>query len=144
MKLVGVFLVLAGMVLGADRGEEILLWRGGAPGSEHVSAPEVSKPSLTDPHSRLPSDFSVTHYPSIFVFLPPADKATGAAMVVAPGGGHTHLVMDKEGWEVADWLNKRGIAAFVLKYRLAKSGGFHLHSAERSLPGRHARHALGA
>ena len=42
-------------------------------------------------------------------------------MVVAPGGGHTQLVMEKEGWEIADWLNSQGIAAFVLKYRLAKA-----------------------
>jgi endo-1,4-beta-xylanase len=44
-------------------------------------------------------------------------------MVVAPGGGHTQLVIDKEGWEFADWLNAQGIAAFVLKYRLAKAPG---------------------
>ncbi len=112
----------ADAAFGAERGEEILLWRNGAPGSEGVSAPEVSKLS-TNPKYPLASDFSVTHYPSIYVFLPPPAKATGAAMLVAPGGGHTHLVMDKEGWEVADWLNQRGIAAFVLKYRLAKAAG---------------------
>ena len=44
-------------------------------------------------------------------------------MVVAPGGGHTQLVMEKEGWEIADWLNAHGIAAFVLKYRLARAPG---------------------
>jgi endo-1,4-beta-xylanase len=44
-------------------------------------------------------------------------------MVVAPGGGHTQLVIEKEGWEVADWLNEHGIAAFVLKYRLARAPG---------------------
>ena len=110
------------LALGQERGEEILLWRNGAPGSEGVTAVEVSKPS-TNSKYRWPGDFSVTHYPSVFVFLPPAGKATGAAMVVAPGGGHTHLVMDKEGWEVAEWLNQRGIAAFVLKYRLARATG---------------------
>jgi endo-1,4-beta-xylanase len=65
----------------------------------------------------------VTHYPSVYVFLPTADKATGAAMIVAPGGGHTQLVIEKEGWEMADWLNANGIAAFVLKYRLARAQG---------------------
>ena len=74
-------------------------------------------------NSKLPGNFTVTHYPSIYVFLPPKDKATGAAMVVAPGGGHTQLVMEKEGWEIADWLNAQGIAAFVLKYRLARLRG---------------------
>ena len=44
-------------------------------------------------------------------------------MIVAPGGGHTQLVIEKEGWEFADWLNSNGIAAIVLKYRLAKAPG---------------------
>jgi endo-1,4-beta-xylanase len=44
-------------------------------------------------------------------------------MVVAPGGGHTQLVMEKEGYEIADWLNSLGIAAVVLKYRLARAPG---------------------
>ena len=44
-------------------------------------------------------------------------------MVIAPGGGHRQLVIEKEGWEIADWLNANGIAAFVLKYRLAKAEG---------------------
>jgi len=109
--------------LAAERGEEIKLWANGAPGSEGITAPEVSKPSADPKNAKLPGDISVSHYPSIYVFLPPKEKATGAAMVVAPGGGHTHLVMEKEGWEIADWLNQRGIAAFVLKYRLAKAPG---------------------
>ncbi|SNS31088.1 alpha/beta hydrolase fold [Sphingomonas laterariae] len=50
--------------------------------------------------------------------LPPKDKATGAAVVVAPGGAFRTLAMDQEGWPVARWLADHGIAAFVLKYRL--------------------------
>jgi 6-phosphogluconolactonase len=105
------------------RGEEIPLWANGAPGSEGIDAPEVSTPSGNAKYAGWPADFAVTHNPSVYVFLPPKGKATGAAMVVAPGGGHTHLVIEKEGWEIADWLNERGIAAFVLKYRLAKAPG---------------------
>ncbi len=116
-------LLLAGIAYSADRGQEIRLWPNGAPGSEGVTATEVSKPSTDPKNSALPGDYSVTHYPTLYVFLPPKEKATGAAMVVAPGGGHTHLVMEKEGWEIADWLNSNGIAAFVLKYRLAKAAG---------------------
>lgn len=107
----------------AERGEEIKLWPNGAPGSEGITAPEVSKPSVNPKYGKLPGNFTVTHYPSIYVFLPPKEKGTGAAMVVAPGGGHTQLVMEKEGWEVADFLNDHGIAAFVLKYRLARAPG---------------------
>ena len=81
-------------------------------------------------YAGLPANFTVTHYPSIYLFLPPKDKATGVAMVVAPGGGHTQLVIDKEGFEIADWLNSMGIAAFVLKYRLARAPG-----SKYTLPG---------
>ncbi|NVK54429.1 MAG: alpha/beta hydrolase [Alteromonadaceae bacterium] len=51
-------------------------------------------------------------------FLPDPEKATGAAVVVAPGGGFRTLSMDNEGWDVAKALAEQGIAAFVLKYRL--------------------------
>jgi endo-1,4-beta-xylanase len=116
-------LLCAALTSAPQRGEEIRLWPNGAPGSEGVTAGEVSRPSTNLKYSGWPANFTVTHYPSIYVFLPPADKATGAAVVVAPGGGHTQLVIEKEGWEFADWLNANGIAAFVLKYRLAKAPG---------------------
>ena len=127
MKLV-FFLTVPCLMLAAEpllfaRGEEIRLWPGGAPGSEGVTAPEVSTPSKDAKYAALPGNFTETHYPSIYVFLPPKGKATGAAMIVAPGGGHRQLVIEKEGWEVAEWLNERGIAAFVLKHRLAKAPG---------------------
>lgn len=111
----------AALAFGQQRGEEIKLWPGGAPGSEGVTAQEVSVPSKSAKNANLPGQFTVTHYPSVYVFLPPREKATGVAMIVAPGGGHRQLVIEKEGWEMADWLNERGIAAFVLKYRLARA-----------------------
>jgi acetyl esterase/lipase len=48
----------------------------------------------------------------------PAGKSTGAAMIVAPGGGFLGLAIDHEGWQIARWLANHGIAAFVLKYRV--------------------------
>jgi acetyl esterase/lipase len=51
-------------------------------------------------------------------FLPAKSRATGAAVIVAPGGGFQTLSMENEGWDVAKALAKRGVAAFVLKYRL--------------------------
>jgi endo-1,4-beta-xylanase len=115
------YVLLAATAPCAERGQEIKLWPGGAPGSEGVTAQEVSKPSVDGKNAHLPGNYTVTHYPSLYVFLPPREKATGVAIVVAPGGGHRQLVMEKEGWEFADWLNDNGIAAFVLKYRLAKA-----------------------
>lgn len=56
--------------------------------------------------------------PTLEPFLPDPARATGAAVIVAPGGGFTTLEMDNEGYPVAQWLAERGIAAFVLKYRL--------------------------
>src|SRR5437764_4776229 len=117
----GVALLFAGVVVAAERGEEIKLWSTDAPGSEGVTAREVSDPSTDPRYAGRARNFTVTHYPSIYVFLPPKEKATGAAMIVAPGGGHNQIVIDKEGWEIADWLNSLGIAAFVLKYRLARA-----------------------
>ncbi len=114
---------VSAVLFAAERGEEIRLWPNGAPGSEGITAPEVSTPSRAARNSRLPGGYSVTHYPSIYGFLPPKEKATGAAIIVAPGGGHRGLVIEREGWEMADWLNERGIAAFVLKYRLSRVQG---------------------
>ncbi|RZT04068.1 Acetyl esterase/lipase [Duganella sp. CF402] len=54
-------------------------------------------------------------------FLPEASKATGAAVIVAPGGGFRTLSMNNEGWDVATALAKQGVAAFVLKYRLVQT-----------------------
>jgi acetyl esterase/lipase len=67
-------------------------------------------------------------------FLPPSGKGSGAAVVVAPGGGFRTLSMENEGWNVARALAERGVAAFVLKYRLnqtpADMAGFEKSMAE--------------
>src|SRR5690606_28368058 len=52
------------------------------------------------------------------VYLADSTKATGTSVVICPGGGYSHLAIDKEGYKVAKWLNTLGISAFVLKYRL--------------------------
>jgi len=56
--------------------------------------------------------------PSLDVYLP-AKPAGGAAVVIAPGGGYTHLSLDREGAQAAQWLNDRGVIAFVLHYRVS-------------------------
>lgn len=56
--------------------------------------------------------------PMLKVFLPPAEKATGAAVIICPGGGYRILAIEHEGDDFARWFNERGVAAFVLKYRL--------------------------
>lgn len=59
--------------------------------------------------------------PTITVYLPEKSVATGTAVVIAPGGAFHLLSINSEGVEVAQWLNKKGIAAFVLKYRLEQT-----------------------
>ncbi|WP_337177152.1 alpha/beta hydrolase [Paludisphaera sp.] len=83
----------------AGASEVVKLWPDGAPGAKG-----------TDP---------VKDVPTLSVFLPAPDAATGAAVVVCPGGGYGGLAIDHEGKQVAEWLNSIGVAAFVLKYRLA-------------------------
>lgn len=60
------------------------------------------------------------HEPSLSFF--PARAAASAAVVICPGGGYTHLSLEKEGTRVAAWLNERDVHAFVLRYRLADWG----------------------
>jgi endo-1,4-beta-xylanase len=71
--------------------------------------------------------------PSFLVFLPPKGTANGAAILICPGGGHQYLVMDLEGSMVAERLNSMGIAAFVLKSRLARAPGSTYTVEEHSL-----------
>jgi endo-1,4-beta-xylanase len=129
-RLVWVSALLCASALAIERGEEIRLWANGAPGSEGETAAEVFESAAS---GKLPKKFTVVHYPSIYVFLPSKEKANGAAVVVAPGGGHSQIVIGKEGWEIADWLNENGITAFVLKYRLARAPGSHYTVAGEAL-----------
>src|SRR5262249_55694631 len=56
--------------------------------------------------------------PTLTVFKPAAEKANGTGVVICPGGGYGFLAVDHEGKQVAEWLNERGVAAFMLKYRI--------------------------
>ena len=86
--------------------KEELLWPDGAPGAK--GSEEGDKPTLT-------------------IYLPPKEKATGAAVVICPGGGYGFLAMDHEGHQIAQWLNSLGVAGFILKYRHRNSGAGYGH-----------------
>ena len=101
------------------------LWPNGAPGSEN-KAKEEEKYRIAGSAQAANEDvliISSVHRPSITLFLPPKKIATGAAIVVAPGGGFRELWITDEGYRVGEWLSARGIAAFVLKYRLPREQG---------------------
>ena len=107
---------------------EILLWPDGAPGSEGKTAPEKITASANGERQ-----VSSIHKPSITKFRAAKETATGAAVLVIPGGGHKVLCIDHEGENVARWLAEHGIAAFVLKHRLAREEGSTYKLEEHSL-----------
>jgi acetyl esterase/lipase len=96
----------------------IPVWPGIAPGSETWTQTEVEYANSWD-HKKMVRN--VTR-PTLTVFLPESAKANGTAVVIAPGGGFRFLSWDNEGTAVAQWLADRGVAAFVLKYRLKDTG----------------------
>jgi endo-1,4-beta-xylanase len=111
-----VLLLLPRVFFAATSSTEILLWLNGAPGSEGKTGEEKVRIAPTGDH--VVTD---VHKPSITPYLPVPGRGTGTAVIVAPGGGHRELWIDHEGHNVARWLSEHGIAAFVLKYRLAKA-----------------------
>lgn len=109
LQTAGAMLFLASCV--AAQQQTIKIWPGVAPGSENWSEPEtVMRGTDTDRVANV-----VT--PTLIAYLPEKSKATGTGIIIAPGGGFSYLAIDKEGHRLASWLQERGIAGFVLKYR---------------------------
>lgn len=90
------------------------LWPNGAPGSESRAA---------EPEKVEGSNVCNVHNPTLTPYVPEAAKATGTGVIICPGGGHSKLCLGHEGYALAEWFRERGIAAFVLKYRLAREKG---------------------
>lgn len=111
------FAAVSGFALGvaavsADELHPVIpLYPHGAPGSEA---------RRHEPEQRTGNNITAVHHPSITVYLPAPEKATGCAVIVTPGGGHARLAIQHEGYAVAEWLAQHGVAAFILKYRLAR------------------------
>lgn len=125
--LLNVALLLAILPLTAqaqDAPKVIPLWEKGAPGFED---------RRDEPEQAASYWVKNVHNPSLTVFLPPKDKATGAAVIVCPGGGFKELGFNGEGVAPAQFLTNLGIAAFALKYRLPRET-----NSPYSLP-KHAR-----
>lgn len=96
----------------------VVLWPDGAPGSEGMAGEEKASTTSSGLHS-----ITNVHRPSLTLYVPRKEIATGAFVLVIPGGGHRMLAIDHEGHKVGKWLADHGIAAGVLKYRLAREEG---------------------
>ena len=117
-------LVLALLSAGAAHAVEpahvIPLWKDKAPGeTKDLGSEKLWENKPGDTVQRL-SNVSV---PTISVYPAPADKASGAAVLVAPGGGYSILAMSHEGTDVCAWLNSIGVTAILLKYRVPMREG---------------------
>ena len=108
VRRLGVVILLSLSALAAAQPKVELLWPDGAPGAKGTAGGD--KPTLT-------------------IYLPTQDKATGAAVVICPGGGYGHLAMDHEGHQIGQWLNSFGVAGFIVAYRHRNSGAGYGHPA---------------
>lgn len=114
LLIAALFSTAAAAELPKDLPPAIPLWPAGAPGSEARAA---------EPEKVEGSNVCNVHNPTITPYIPAADQATGTAVIICPGGGHRKLCLGHEGYALAEWFRDRGIAAFVLKYRLARDEG---------------------
>jgi len=101
------------------------LWPGVAPGEKGDLGEERD---LTKPTDQMIAGQRVIRLgnvskPTLSVFKPAAEKDTGAAVLVCPGGGYHILALDLEGTEVCEWLNSIGVTGVLLKYRVPKRPG---------------------
>lgn len=106
------------MIWQAPKGiTEIAVWPGAVPGAQPTPGPEDVSISARDIGRKPYTEVTNVTNPTISVY-PPKGNATGAAVVVIPGGGFQALAIDLEGTEVCDWLTVKGITCVLLKYRV--------------------------
>ena len=120
---VSLLLALAAGCFAAD--SSIPLWPKGAPGEKGDLAPErdTTKPTDALVGGRRVIRLGNVSTPTLTVYRAPKDKATGAGVLVFPGGGYKILAMDLEGTEICDWLNSIGATAVLVKYRVPARAG---------------------
>ena len=111
-------LALTVLLAGHADAQTVNIWPGPAPGSESWA----QKEAIVEDTPLGTVVFNVVT-PTLTAYLPEKAKATGTGVVIAPGGAFVALAIDHEGHKVARWLRERGIAAFVLKYRIPEKRG---------------------
>jgi acetyl esterase/lipase len=111
-------IVLTILTACSTNSQTVNLWPGVAPGSENWTYKEV-----TAKDTPIGTVVLNVVTPTLTAYLPDKNKATGTGVIIAPGGAFVALAIDLEGNNVARWLQERGIAAFVLKYRLLEKKG---------------------
>nr|MBI1229891.1 alpha/beta hydrolase fold domain-containing protein [Cytophagales bacterium] len=113
----------------AQTRDTISLWPGKVPGESLPKANPVQTDNTSGNVTRLTD---VTN-PALIVFEPKAAAKNNTAIIVCPGGGYNILAIDKEGYEVAEWLNSLGYTAFVLQYRVPQKQQEALYDLQRAI-----------
>jgi acetyl esterase/lipase len=115
--------------------KSIPLWPDRAPGETNAVSTEhdTSKPGVELIAGKPVIRLGNVSQPSITIYRPPADKDTGAAVIVCPGGGYYILAWDLEGTEVCEWLNSIGVTGVLLKYRVPNQANGPLQDIQRAL-----------
>lgn len=106
------------LVACSARSQVVNVWPGAAPGSETWTQKE-----RTVENTPVGTVVFNVVTPTLTVYLPERNKATGSGVIIAPGGAFVALAIDLEGHSIARWLQERGVAAFVLKYRIMEKRG---------------------
>lgn len=109
--------------------ETIHLWPNTVPGETEPKHPPVKTDNTKGNVTRITD---ITD-PALVVYPANTNKNNGAGVIICPGGGYNILAIDKEGYEVAEWLNKLGFSAFVLQYRVPKKQEGALQDAQRAM-----------
>jgi acetyl esterase/lipase len=110
MKIYGIIFISVLLSISLFAQDKVLkVWPQGAPTDNGMTKPEEVYNGV---HVRNVSEAVM------YIYLPPKEKNTGAAVIICPGGGYSFEAMDYEGYAIAEWLNTKGIVGIVLKYRL--------------------------
>ncbi len=119
----------------------VALWPGKAPGETKDLPPEgdTTKPADRPVAGKAVVRLGNVANPTLTVYSPAAEKNTGAAVLVCPGGGYNILAWDLEGTEICAWLNSLGVTGVLVKYRVPRRAGLEKHAA----PLQDAQRALG-
>jgi acetyl esterase/lipase len=130
MKRIFIFVLLLISVPSFSQNKELIyLWPGKVPGENKEKLNPVIDTTNKDKVIRI---IEITN-PAIEVWLPDPAKSNGSGVIICPGGGYIRLSYNKEGTEIAEWLNKIGSAAFVLTYRVPNKTAGALQDAQRAL-----------
>ena len=128
-NLLVIFILFCSATCQSQQKELLYLWSGKVPGE----IKEKVKPAIDTTRKDGVLRYSEVTDPALEIWLADRKSSTGAAVIICPGGGYARLAYDKEGTEIAAWLNRNGISAFVLSYRVPNKKSGALMDAQRAI-----------